>query len=401
MLSTPTDLPAPRIERHGRYTLSSHIIPAPSPRLTPHIDQPIFVDKTRASQGVETIITGRREIIKFGTPNTHRLWNCVNRYVSNRVGQGLTFVFVPGNGIPKETYEPAVQHLISASPGLVDEVWMWESVFQGDSGVLNAGKLSGAYNWEDDTRDLLEFLKHYLPPRVSRNPLPDDLSSIRIDETEVSNRIRNGFSSRKIVLVGHSYGGCISTLAALQHPTLFHSLVLIDPIIVPPRHFDSGSGKKLMTSFMKGSLLRQSTWMNWTIAEECLRQYKPYQSWAPAAFDRLILHGLRENEVDSQVHLKTSSINETILYADPITPSTVYSLLHRLDAGIQLNWVLPENGGIIGPSLTQKMIGLRPVNTKSMMIPGTSHFIPQDRPKDFADAILLLIDNKGHANARL
>ena len=82
------------------------------------------------------------------------------------------------------------------------------------------------------------------------------------------------------------------------------------------------------------------------------------------------------------------------------------------------------------------MIGLRPVNTKSMMIPGTSHFvsnnlwlvdicpkascqIPQDRPKDFgkhfnasvlenvliitlsADAILLLIDNKGHAIARL
>ncbi len=84
-----------------------------------------------------------------------------------------------------------------------------------------------------------------------------------------------------------------------------------------------------------------------TIAEECLGQYRSYQSWDPAAFDRLILRGLRENESDSQVHLKTSSINETILYADPITPSTVYGRLHQLDAGIQLNWVLPENGGLV------------------------------------------------------
>ncbi|KAK0499211.1 hypothetical protein EDD18DRAFT_1377184 [Armillaria luteobubalina] len=115
----------------------------------------------------------------------------------------------------------------------------------------------------------------------------------------------------------------------------------------------------------------------------------------------LVLHGLRENEADSQVHLKTSPINETVLYADLITPSTVYGLLHQLDVGIQLNWVLPENGGIIGPELKQKMIGLRPVNTKSVMIPGTSHFIPQDRPKDVADAILQLIDNRGHGTARL
>lgn len=280
---------------------------------------------------------------------------------------------------------------------------MWESVFQGDSGVMNAGKLSGAYNWEDDTRDLMEFVKHYLPRKISRNPLPDDLSSIRLDEAEAVTRVRNGFSSRKIVLVGHSYGGCVSALAALQYPKLFHSLILVDPIIVPPRHFDSGAGKKLMTSFMKGSLLQQSTWMNWVVAEECLRQYRPYRSWDPAAFDRLIDYGLQENEGrgGSQVQLKTSSINATVLYADPITPSTVYSLLHQLDAGIQLNWVLPESGGIIGPSITQKMIGLRSVNSKSMKIPGTSHFIPQDRPKDFADAILLLIDNRGHAMARL
>ncbi|KAK0460392.1 uncharacterized protein EV420DRAFT_1478177 [Desarmillaria tabescens] len=400
--STPTDLPTSRIERHGKHTLSSHIIPAPSPRLTPHIDQPIFVDRARASRAVETIITGRREILKFGTPNTHRLWNCVNRYVSNRVGQGLTFVFVPGNGIPKETYEPAVQHLIAASPELVDEVWMWESVFQGDSGVLNAGKLSGAYNWEDDTRDLVEFVKHYLPSRTRQRQLVAFGTVSRRERSswwdirmEVASRENLSAMLRSLNLT-HS-----SALAALQYPKLFHSLILIDPIIVPPRHFDSGAGKKLMTSFMKGSLLRQSTWMNWTIAEECLRQYRPYQSWDPAAFDRLIDHGLRESEVDSQVHLKTSSINETILYADPITPSMVYSRLHQLDAGIQLNWVLPESGGIIGPYLTQKMIELRSVNTKSMTIPGTSHFIPQDKPKDFADAILLLIDDRGHAMARL
>ncbi|KAK0499210.1 hypothetical protein EDD18DRAFT_1461148 [Armillaria luteobubalina] len=94
-----------------------------------------------------------------------------------------------------------------------------------------------------------------------------------------------------------------------------------------------------------------------TIAEECLRQYRPYRSWDSAAFDRLILHGLRENEADPHVHLKTSSINETVLYADPITPSMVYGLLHQLDAGIQLNWVLPENGG-------QRSFSEPPLNTQ-------------------------------------
>jgi len=37
--------------------------------------------------------------------------------------------------------------------------------------------------------------------------------------------------------VGHSFGGAVSILAALEHPQLFEALVLIDPPMSQPRWF--------------------------------------------------------------------------------------------------------------------------------------------------------------------
>ena len=113
------------------------------------------------------------------------------------------------------------------SATIIDEVWVWESVHHGDAGLINAAKASGVCefvfmylyhellifffceaDWIDGARDVANFLLHFLPPTSISTVLPVHLQQVSAEETSL--RIQKGFKDRKLVTVGHSYGGCIS-----------------------------------------------------------------------------------------------------------------------------------------------------------------------------------------------
>lgn len=197
------------------------------------------------------------------------LWNCVNRIVrlkEDKKDEGrekITFFVTHANGFPKEvsmcvrvlvgglndylsfqTYEPAIQSLLTqfeetysqnSSPLLlpiIDEIWLFEAIQHGDTGLINTGLLPRAckstpttlpfnthllislVNCLDNVRDILRFLLYYIPDRVDRDTrgevvdLPTHLT--RLPDEAVSRRINEGFpySKRKMVGIGHSLGGC-------------------------------------------------------------------------------------------------------------------------------------------------------------------------------------------------
>ena len=129
----------------------------------------------------------------------------------------------------------------------------------------------------DGGRDIANFLLYFLPSVTTATLLPVHLQQVSAEETSL--RIRRGFIYRKFVAVAHSYGGCISyalnpsftppkkqkkltcgfrSLAASLYPNLFHSLVLIDPVIDQPQNL---SDMKLRaSSFVQAALNRRDTW---------------------------------------------------------------------------------------------------------------------------------------------
>lgn len=97
------------------YTVSTHLVPAACPRLTPDVPSPVIPEfSTNASerkqkfQQLTTEICERQELYSQGKLGGERseklLWNCVNRYVKRAQDEkkGLTLLLAHANGFPKE-----------------------------------------------------------------------------------------------------------------------------------------------------------------------------------------------------------------------------------------------------------------------------------------------------------
>jgi pimeloyl-ACP methyl ester carboxylesterase len=120
--------------------------------------------------------------------------------------------------------------------------------------------LTATVCWSDNTRDMVNFLTNFLPSRATSERLPLHLR--RLSEHESNDRRKNGFAHRRLMQVGHSYGGCTSACAVENFPKLFDSLVLVDPVIakfssVPEVAKEVHERTDLL---LKGSLVRRDTW---------------------------------------------------------------------------------------------------------------------------------------------
>lgn len=132
---------------------------------------------------------------------------------------------------------------------------------------------------------------NYLPDSAAPDStLPTHLQLVPAEVSET--RAKSGFSHRTLVGIGHSFGGgslyevqrsppcrrgtyfvLSRALAVINNPTMFSSLVLVDPVVLPPpppgkfeswvealRDFSSIMG------FVDGALTRRSTWKSRFVA---------------------------------------------------------------------------------------------------------------------------------------
>ena len=166
----------------------------------------------------------------------------------------------------------------------------------GDAYLINQNSLSGicertpfqgvphltstTVDWTDNARDILNFLIYYLPSSLTASPLPTHLD--RVSAKESQHRLSNDFQNRTFVAVGHSFGGCTtyvyassqiftfnaifySILAALTHPQLFSSVILIDPVITEPIDSSKIESSEHATRMILSSLKRRETWGSWQV----------------------------------------------------------------------------------------------------------------------------------------
>ncbi|KAG1737532.1 uncharacterized protein EDB91DRAFT_1055105 [Suillus paluster] len=401
--------PLPSPPRHelfnDNYIVSTHLVPAVCPRLTPDIPLPVGpkfsmndLEQRQDIQRMAVEITERQESFvhgRLGGEGSEKLlWNCVNRYA--RRGQdgrkGLTLLLTHAIGFPKETWETTLRYLLSSpSASLIDEVWSWEAVQHGDAALVNEANLSGIYDWLDNARDIAHFLLHYLPEDASSKALPTHLHLLPENISEY--RKTEGFSSRSLVAVGHSFGGNSLILAAVNFPVLFSSMILVDPVAVQYGTYPS----RVVPFKVPGALGRRERWSS---REEALRFFKAspfFGGWHPDALQLYVTCGLCEDSRGG-VKLKMSGLHEALAFAGRnIRSFEAWELLEKVDERIELRWVVPGkpgDKGFMGEQATRVRVWRRPANSSNVVIHSAGHLIPQESPKELAQEISAFLERK-------
>ncbi|KAG0703560.1 Alpha/beta hydrolase family-domain-containing protein [Suillus ampliporus] len=395
---------------NDNYIVSTHLVPAACPRLTPDIPLPVAPEfSTNASERRRDIerfsveLTERQEHFLQGRFSGERseklLWNCANRYAKKVQDgkKGLTLFLAHANGFPKETWETTLRYLLSSpSASLIDEVWSWEAVQHGDAALVNETNLGGIHDWLDSARDIAHFLLHYLPEDASSEALPTHLPLL--PETISEYRKTDGFSSRSLVIVGHSFGGCASVLAAVNFPALVSSMILVDPAIV-----QNGSYPPNSVAFrVPGALARRESWSS---REEALRSFEVspfFGAWHPDVLRLYVTYGLCEDSRGG-VKLKMSGLLEALVFAGRAGSPEAWELLDRLDERIELRWVVPGkpgDKGMRGEQATKIRVWRRPANSSNVVIYSAGHLIPQESPEELAQEIAAFLKSKYELRSR-
>ncbi|KAH9926154.1 Alpha/beta hydrolase family-domain-containing protein [Fomitopsis serialis] len=346
-------------------------------------------------------------------PNSTRpLSVCLNRYVrreaiENVANKGTTLLLVAANGFPKEIWEPVISHLIQAqrqanisSQNLVDEIWAWEAVNHGDAALVNEQNLSSIFDCQDNARDLLQFLLHYLPEHSSLPALPTHLP--RVPDHISQYRRSHGFQERVLVGVGHSLGGCSIARAAVDVPVLFSSLILIEPAIVPYPRTGSAVDERAFP-YIVNALKRSSRWPSREAARKAFRASSFFQTWDPQVFDNYVEHALCTGPEDSfGVKLKTPPIQEALGYSDVLSMYETWDLMDELDERIELRFVVSGKEGKREDGIREMTVWRRPVNSSNVVFPDAGHLIVQETPRELGQEIRTFLQCKyGPAGPRL
>ncbi|KAG1872912.1 Alpha/Beta hydrolase protein [Suillus subalutaceus] len=386
----------------GTYNISTHIIPAANPRVTPNIPVP---EPPRSSKRTERDIKNvglelMEQQVRLGedgysgVTDERLLWNCVNRYVKKDQEvkvrtKGITLFLVHATGFPKEIWETHLCYLLAAC-GVIDEIWSWESVQHGDSALLNRHNLSGSFDWTDNARDIVNFLINYMPEEVETSSLPIQLH--RVPASVGESREKSGFSSRTLVVAGHSFGGCSVSLAALHFPALFSSMILLDAMIDTYQEFTWEH-----TQYLVGATLPRRD--QWPSREDALRSFKSspmFSAWHPDVLRLYVDFGLYEDE-SGCVRLKTPPIHEALVLANPRASRETWELMEKLDENIELLWVLPGKPSQDVTMLVEvrkQRAWRRPANSSNVIFKSSSHFIPQESPEELARVMADFLNRK-------
>ncbi|CAE6374072.1 unnamed protein product [Rhizoctonia solani] len=325
------------------------------------------------------ISSGRKQL----SMNDATMWSVANWYARERscTGNsiGVTVVLFHAGGFHKEIWETTLRYLLSMPQGQanVDEIWSLDAANHGDSALINNKSLGETFKWSDHARDILNFLGNYLPDRTQNGVLQWNLE--RISNQNSRERLERGFEDRKVLGIGHSFGGCALARAALDGPSLFLSIIFVDPVIYP---LCAAGGSKIRLAPI-GALIRREQWQDRESARIGLLKSPFFQAWHLDALEDYVQYGTVENE--HGVKLKCSGYQEAVTFNEiGQLPCKVWEMLPMLDQRIPLKWIMDSTNGDVsgGRESAQHVVWLRASNSTNIQIKGAGHMIPQEAPKE-------------------
>ena len=143
-------------------------------------------------------------------------------------------------------------------------------------------------------------------------------------------------SGRKGVIgMGHSMGGVVSMLAAIERPDLFSQLVLIDPVILPTMvttiNLLPYTLLKKSLPIVKIAAKRKHIWKDRSDAKLFLLTKKVYQRFDGEVFDDFLQYGLKD--IEDKVTLAFPRAWESRVYA---SAPNLWSVLKKIQCPVSI-----------------------------------------------------------------
>lgn len=112
---------------------------------------------------------------------------------------------------------------------------------------------------------------------------------------------QTNWQNRTVIGGGHSFGGVLTAAAAVEDPNLYHQLLLLDPIILPPRwcfwvDVFSKLGLYQKNSMAKKAAQRRANWASPAEAYLSLKERGMFKGWQPEALMAYVKHGMESRE---------------------------------------------------------------------------------------------------------
>ncbi|KAL7276239.1 hypothetical protein RUND412_000775 [Rhizina undulata] len=318
----------------------------------------------------------RATIAAKGNPPSLKL--AVNQYIPRSAHPpspgDLTLICCHANGFHKELYEAFFDELLPLyeKSGLrIRSIWAPDAAHQGESGVINEGVLGDDPSWNDLSRDIIHMV----------NILRDEMPA-------------------PIIGMGHSYGGHAVARASLMHPSLFTSLVLIDPVIEEHKSFPAG------LFAVRSSVKRRDIWPSREEVEKYFRSKPFYKSWDSRVLDAHIKHGIRDLPTATYpdatgVTLTTTKHQEVFTFlrpvpGDPITfdrpePTATFRSLNLLKPPVL--YIVGGKSPICSPPVNERKMERTP-DAEIVTVAEADHLVPMEYPKETAEAAVQFLIRK-------
>ena len=184
------------------------------------------------------------------------------------------------------------------------------------------------------------------------------------------------------VLSGHSMGGTACLLAAADRPTVARRLVLFDPVIITPERAAAlGEDGMRSSPLALGALKRRSTFADRQAAFEAYRGRGAFRTWSDEALSDYLLDGLVEDG-EGQMRLACAPQWESANFSTP-SPDAVGGI-PRILAPLRI--LKAEVGSTAQFEVHEAMVLAGGARIET--VPGTSHFLPMERPDLVREALL-------------
>lgn len=251
----------------------------------------------------------------------------------------IDIVFVHANGFNARAYVPILAPLADSLRVLaVDQ--------RGHGGSTLPTQTEGRTSWYDLRDDLLALL--------------------------------SALDLRQVILAGHSMGGAASVLAQAHAPERVRSLVLADPVVIPPT---SEAEVVSNSPLVQGALRRRAVFPSREAVIAAYAGRGAFASWSPDMLEGYVTDGFRDRS-DGQVELSCAPAWEASNFT-----SHGHDTLGAFEAAqVPIRILRAEEGSTCRDH--PRLAALQAAGRIRMeTVPGTTHFLPMERP-DLVQAAL-------------
>jgi pimeloyl-ACP methyl ester carboxylesterase len=196
------------------------------------------------------------------------------------------------------------------------------------------------------------------------------------------------------VLGGHSMGATVALLVAGKRPDLVKGLVLVDPVLLRPSLlrlyniplFNMLIGKNAMA---KGALRRRRDFVSAGEAAEQLRGRGAFKTWRSPFLDDYVVDGVLRQDDGRYALSCTPEWEAATFSAHRYRPWKALNRLRKKRIPIIL--LQADKESTSGADVDQRVHNVRP-DAAVTRVPGTTHFIPMERPYVVRDALQMLFE---------